>query len=195
MKKYNYLNKKSGVYVIKNTINNKIYIGSAVNIYQRIKDHIKCLKSNSHKNSLLQNHFNKYGVSFYFEVLELCEKENLITVEQFMLDKYMSYKRKNGFNINKIANSMLGFKHSEKTKAEWSKKRSGYKATIETKKRMSLAKTGSNHSRAKLTELDVINIRTNYDGKRDYSLKMAKKYNVSWHTIHYILKRKTWKHI
>lgn len=31
--------------------------------------------------------------------------------------------------------------------------------------------------------------------KSNYSKRMAEKYNVSWHTINYILKRKTWKHI
>ena len=195
MKKYNFLNKKSGVYVIKNTVNNKVYIGSAVNIYQRIKDHVKCLKSKNHRNSLLQNHFNKYGMSFYFEVLELCEKENLINVEQFMLNKYMSYERKNGFNINKVASSMLGFKHTDKTKKAWSDKRKGVKLTKEAKINMSKAKSGSNHPKAKLNESDVLEIRENYDSKRNYSKRMAEKYNVSWHTINYILKRRTWKHI
>jgi group I intron endonuclease len=195
MDKYKEFNKKVGVYIIRNTINNKIYIGSAVNILNRIKDHIKRLKSKTHKNKLLQNHFNKYGMCFYFEVLEFCNKEDLIEVEQFMLDKHLSYIRKNGFNINKIANSMLGFKHSEKTKSNWSAKRKGIRFSSESKKNMSESKKGSKHPKAKLTEEQVIEIRTNNNNKRDYSLKTSIKYNVSWHTINYILKRKTWTHI
>lgn len=60
---------------------------------------------------------------------------------------------------------------------------------------MSQAKKGSKHPKSKLTETDVLNIRNNNTFKRDYSLNMSIKYNVSWHTINYILKRKTWKHI
>ena len=195
MNKYKALRNKHGVYCIKNTVNEKIYIGSSINIYGRINDHLKELKHNKHKNQLLQNHYNKYGMCYYFEALEFCEKHELISVEQFMLDKYKSYERSIGFNINKIANSMLGFKHSEKTKLNWSKNRKGILFSEESKHKMSLAKQGSNHSNAKLTEDDVVNIRNNYDSKRDYSLRMSIKYNVSWHTINYILKRKTWKHI
>jgi hypothetical protein len=90
---------------------------------------------------------------------------------------------------------MFGFKHTEKTKENWSKKRKGVLASEETKKRMSLSKTGSNHSRSKLNENDVINIRNNYDNKRDYALRMSIIHNVSWSTINYILKKRTWKHI
>lgn len=36
---------KSGIYVIKNKINNKVYVGKAVNIYRRIKAHITALNT------------------------------------------------------------------------------------------------------------------------------------------------------
>ncbi len=38
---------KSGIYVIKNKINNKVYVGKAVNIYRRIKAHITALNTKS----------------------------------------------------------------------------------------------------------------------------------------------------
>lgn len=31
---------KSGIYTITNCINNKIYVGSSVNIYKRLKNHL-----------------------------------------------------------------------------------------------------------------------------------------------------------
>jgi group I intron endonuclease len=195
MNKYKHLNKKAGVYCIKNTVDNRIYIGSSVNILSRIKDHLKRLKGNYHANKFLQVHFKEHGSCFYFEVLMFCHKKDLIKEEQLMLDNYKSYEKHFGFNIAKTAGSMIGFKHTDETKKSWSKKRSGVKLTFEAKESMSKAKLGSKHPRSKLTEIDVVNIRNSFDNKRDYSRITAKKYNVSWHTINYILKRKTWKHI
>lgn len=192
---YNNLKRKSGIYIIKNTINKKVYVGSAVNMYNRIYEHLRTLKHNEHKNKYLQNHYNKYSNSFYFESLCFCNKEDLIIKEQFYIDLYQSFVRSKGFNINEIANSMFGFKHSENTKLNWSKKRKGVLFSDEAKKNMSLSKRGSKHSRSKLKEEDVLNIRQNNDGNRKYTLKSSIKYNVSWSTINLILKRKTWKHI
>lgn len=192
---YSSFKKESGIYIIKNTINNKVYIGSAKCLYSRIKDHLKRLKSNSHRNNYLQNHYNKYNNSIYFDVICICRIDELLEKEQFYIDLFQSYKRKKGFNINPTASNRLGAKHSEKTKKEYSTKRKGVKFSDEAKKNMSLAKQGSNHSRSKLNEFDVLEIRNNNTNKRNYSLEMSLKYNVSWSTINYILKRRTWKHI
>ena len=192
---YSDLKGKTGVYIIKNTINKKVYIGSAKCLLKRIKDHIKRLKSNTHRNSYLQNHYNKYINSFYFEVLCFCDLDLLIEKEQYYIDFYQSYKRKNGFNINPIASSRLGTRHSDETKRKYSEMRKGVKFSDEAKNNMSMAKQGSKHSRSKLNEKQVLEIRKNNTNKPNYSLEASKKYNVSWHTINYILKRKTWKHI
>jgi len=192
---YSYLKDKTGVYIIKNTINNKVYVGSAKCLNKRIKDHIKRLKYKKHENSYLQNHYNKYLNSIYFEVLCFCDLDILIQKEQFYIDLYKSYIRKNGFNINHIANSRIGSKHSMETKNNFSINRKGKKKSDDTKNNMSEVKKGSNNPKSKLTETDVLNIRNNNTFKKDYSLNMSIKYNVSWHTINYILKRRTWKHI
>lgn len=70
-----------------------------------------------------------------------------------------------------------------------------YDFTEEVRKNLSNAKKGSKHSQAKLSENQVIEIRKNYKEEVNYCLITSLKYNVSWHTINYILKRKTWKHI
>lgn len=192
---YSNLKNKSGIYIIKNTINNKVYVGSAKCLCSRVKDHLKRLKSNSHRNNYLQNHYNKYINSIYFEVLCFCDVHDLITKEQFYIDLYQCFVRSKGFNINPIANNMTGYKHSEETKEMWRNKRKGIKCSEETKINMSLAKKGSSHPCSLLNEKDVLEIRKNYNHKRNYSRIMSEKYKVSWHTINYILKRKTWKHI
>ncbi|MEG7697747.1 GIY-YIG nuclease family protein, partial [Listeria monocytogenes] len=53
---------KPGIYFIKNTINNKMYIGSStMKIYKRVQHHYSELKRDNHKNKHLQNAWNKYG--------------------------------------------------------------------------------------------------------------------------------------
>ena len=48
--------KKSGIYVIKNLINNKVYVGKTVDIYRRIKDHVTGLNTkNKNENPHLIN--------------------------------------------------------------------------------------------------------------------------------------------
>lgn len=98
------LSKNSGIYMIQNLINGKMYIGSSYNIFKRTSKHKTELKHNKHCNAYLQNAFNKYGLhNFIFLELEFCEKEELLIREQFYLDKYQSYKEENGYNILKSA--------------------------------------------------------------------------------------------
>jgi len=52
-------NKKVVIYSVK--INNKLYVGSTVNFYFRIKDHFYRLKKGCHGNSHLQRAYNKYN--------------------------------------------------------------------------------------------------------------------------------------
>lgn len=108
--------KKSGIYRIKNKINSKIYIGSAIKLRRRFYEHNGALKNNTHSSGHLQKAYNKYGKNnFIFEVVELCNKDNLIEREQYWLDYYKTYEDVNGYNICKVAGNSLGYKHSEKT--------------------------------------------------------------------------------
>ena len=54
----------SGIYKIQSIIKpERCYIGSAVNIQKRWRDHKRELRNNKHSNKKLQNHCNKYGES------------------------------------------------------------------------------------------------------------------------------------
>ena len=98
-----------GIYRITNKINNKVYIGSSINLSRRKTDHFSTLKNNRHRNSHLQRAFNLYGKdNFYWEVVEYvqtCEstEETLITLEQKWMDKLQAYDDSYGYNICPVA--------------------------------------------------------------------------------------------
>lgn len=93
---------KPGVYVIENLMNNKMYIGSStMRIIKRIEHHISMLRARKHKNTYLQNAFNKYGeTSFCASVVETTEKHNTLEREQCWIDRE---EKENLYNINPLA--------------------------------------------------------------------------------------------
>lgn len=129
---------KSGIYLIKNIINNKVYIGSASNINKRWSRHKKDLVKGKHHSCLLQRAWDKYGEqNFKFEVIEeVSNPEHLLSYEQVYLDYYKSYHNNKGYNIHKIAYSAYGIKRSEETKKKMSEANKGRKHNEETKKKI-----------------------------------------------------------
>ena len=105
------MKKISGIYIIKNNINDKVYIGSAVNCHRRFIQHKSDFNKQCH-NQRFQNFVNKYGIdTLIFEIIEIVEnKEHLIDREQYGIDYYKSYNPKKGYNICKTAGSTLGCK-------------------------------------------------------------------------------------
>lgn len=80
----------AGIYAIKNTLNNKMYIGSTACFKNRWRRHRQCLRGNYHHSPHLQRSYNKLGESrFVFIVLEECEniRETLILLEQKYMDE------------------------------------------------------------------------------------------------------------
>lgn len=104
---------KSGIYEIRNIVTGKFYIGSASNVTKRFTQHKDDLRKNRHPNKYLQNSWNKHGESvFKFSVLQYCEKDKLLLLEQSWFDWTNCYNENIGYNINPNANSNLGIKFS-----------------------------------------------------------------------------------
>jgi group I intron endonuclease len=77
-----------GIYLIRNVLTDKVYIGSSKNYDVRIREHISKLRRNVHSNKRLQNSWNKYGKKFFkFDFLEETTYENLKSLITFG-DKY-----------------------------------------------------------------------------------------------------------
>lgn len=134
----------SGIYQIRNLVNDKVYIGSAVNMRHRRNCHFSDLNKNIHCNDYLQKSFNKYKeINFKFEVLErVNDKKDLIKQEQYWIDKTKCTNDKYGYNLCPTAENSLGYKHTEETLKKMSTLRMGktyrigMKHTEESKNKM-----------------------------------------------------------
>jgi group I intron endonuclease len=117
------LSKTSGVYKIMSLKTGRIYVGSAIDLKVRKYFHFHSLMKGTHYNTHLQNHYNEYGENdLCFSVIELCQKENLVTREQFWIDKLNLFAADNDhlrFNIISIARSQLGYKHRDDVKLKY----------------------------------------------------------------------------
>lgn len=88
----------SGVYYIRNNINNKYYIGQSKNINLRKSKHFSELRHDKHRNRHLQNAFNKYGEkNFSFSLIKACKPKYLNRFEKLYIKIYNSYN--NGYNL------------------------------------------------------------------------------------------------
>jgi group I intron endonuclease len=93
--------KLSGIYKITNLLNNKCYIGSAVNLKLRLNRHYYELKNNIHNNKYLQKTFNKNTVeNFNIEILntfEYIEYSELLKIEKDYILEFNSIEK--GYNL------------------------------------------------------------------------------------------------
>jgi len=106
---YKEITVEAGVYKIKNTKNEKIFIGSTPNL-KTINGLKFMLQNGEHKNIELQNDWNQFGKdAFTFEVLELLKKkddpyfnakEALKDLEEKWLEQLQPYGER-GYNQKK----------------------------------------------------------------------------------------------
>lgn len=117
----------SGIYCIRCKVNNKVYIGKAINIFKRIRQHIYGMNNKSKdENPYLINSWHKYGKDEfeYFVVEKLPLDETLIAKrELFWMKQFNSLKE--GYNLRSDSNSKMivhnetSKKISKRLKEEW----------------------------------------------------------------------------
>jgi len=71
---------KCGIYEL--IINKKSYIGSSVNLRDRLREHLNDLNTNNHSNKKLLRAFNKYKI-IHFNIIEFCNIDILIEKEEY----------------------------------------------------------------------------------------------------------------
>lgn len=77
---------KGFIYIIRNNINDKVYIGKTLlpTIEERFKEHIKDSKRERCEKRPLYNAINKYGEEhFYIELIEECSADVLSEREKY----------------------------------------------------------------------------------------------------------------
>ena len=132
----------SGIYQIRNKINNKSYIGCAFDIRRRLKEHTNLLRNNKHYNIYLQRAWNKYGEE-NFEVIILFEgsKDNLLEYEIKFIEMYNTVVP-NGYNLTSGGQGLANYSHTLEARKKISNALKGIKRSEETRKRISLAQIG-----------------------------------------------------
>lgn len=126
----------SGIYIIKNIINNKVYIGSSSNLKQRLRQHRSFLKLNQHCNKHLQASYNKYGIeNFIFNILEITK--DIEDREIFYINQFQANGRNFGYNKRLTPNSNNGRIVNEQGRLNMSKGQKGKKYKPEDIKKRS----------------------------------------------------------
>jgi group I intron endonuclease len=111
----------SGVYQILCVPTDKVYVGSAINLARRWREHVLLLRKSRHTNSYLQHAWNKYGEDqFHFSILELVEVSELIAAEQKWIDSTGCTRDDTGFNVHVLARSSLGVKRRPESRKKLS---------------------------------------------------------------------------
>ena len=118
----------TGIYAIRQ--GNTTYYGSGVCTTGRINAHKRELRKGIHANKTLQSAYDKHGLeAFSFKVLEVCEREELRTLEQ----RYIDQATEKLFNQDLIVCELAPPEvHSLRMKKAWAKR------TPEAKKAMAV---------------------------------------------------------
>lgn len=134
------------VYMILNTINGHIYVGSTDTVERRLRAHVNKLTNGNHHSVRLQRAWDKYGEdAFIFSEIERMRGvDNLLSREQHYIDALCAFG-KNGYNMLPLAGTTRGHKRkspSAETLLKMSASQKGRKHSEETKQKISAANKG-----------------------------------------------------
>jgi group I intron endonuclease len=127
-----------GVYCWVNSVNGKVYVGSAKNLAKRKTEHLRLLKKGVHHSLHFQRAWNKYGPdAFEFNILEPVEDEIWLRArETAWLNRLESFKSEIGYNVVRDGWSAAQFEPTERRKEAWKKngeRRRGVKDSFEVR--------------------------------------------------------------
>lgn len=140
--------KDIGIYIIRNTVNGKVYIGQSRRLQNRKYCHFNSLEKGKHYNKHLQRSYNTYGSdAFKFEILEYCDIAILDEREKYWIKQYdamnihKGYNEEGGGNVGKeVSERMREAKRGDKNPMY------GKMASKETRQKMRESAIGKNTS-------------------------------------------------
>lgn len=104
-----------GVYEIRNLVDNKVYVGSAIDIEYRWKQHRYVFKNNKHHNIFFQCAWNKHGAeNFKFTILEETSEQLIRELETRYISKFGALNPKLGYNLISEGQLAVGNKNTKK---------------------------------------------------------------------------------
>ena len=131
----------SGIYCIHNELTGKRYIGQAVVMSQRRREHFSLLRRGCHRNDHLQASFNKHRESsFVWTVLEYVPVAMLDIREMAWIEYHKTTLPAHGYNVRGGGGVLHAL--SDETKRKLSKANTGKKMSHDARRRMSEAKRG-----------------------------------------------------
>lgn len=102
----------AGVYLIRNKVKGKVYIGSSRDVMGRLKDHENALRKHKHPNKEMQSDYDS-GNCFYYEYLfvqpvkdGLKIREKLYRLERKYIKEYNSIE--SGYNTLPVSETAHG---------------------------------------------------------------------------------------
>jgi group I intron endonuclease len=106
-REYKERKKPAGVFMVKNTANGKVLLGSSLNLEGPLNGHKFMLTTGSHRNEALQKDWNAYGGDkFVFEILEVVKvkddpnfnlEDEMTLIEQIWIEKLQPFGE-SGYN-------------------------------------------------------------------------------------------------
>jgi group I intron endonuclease len=137
-----------GVYLVRNIIDGKVYVGSSVYVETRWRSHVNLLNAGTHSNRHLQSAWSKYGKdAFEFSIIEICPEGALIIREIVWVQYYDSMNDNKGYNLEYP--DRRG--HTEETRRRISESRignpkcMGHGKSDELKRRLSVLHKGNKY--------------------------------------------------
>lgn len=87
------------IYIIRNTVNSKVYIGQTkVSVQTRWQEHLRHAK---YGDQIINRAMRKYGIDkFYIETLEICSIDAIDYREMYYIDLYDSTDKSKGYNVS-----------------------------------------------------------------------------------------------
>jgi len=135
----------SGIYIIRNTLNDKVYIGQTSNLLKRWNSHKYLLRKNKHGNIHLQNSWNKNGESvFVYSVLENCAIDIINEREVYWINNFGGVECDKIFNLS--AGGLGGGKRATEVCKKISAWQTGRKLSPSHVESLRRVATGRNHT-------------------------------------------------
>lgn len=179
------------IYVLKNTVNQKVYVGQTVNLRKRLYAHFHVVDTIEHATHYhvlarkpLYRALAKYGIdAFKVEILEECNDEIANERECFWINTLCAALPSSGYNLTLGGEGSSGLKQTIETRQKRSDSLRGHACSVETRKKISEANKGRIKSEETRTKIrnnrpDIVGDKNPFFG-RTHSSETKKKISAS----------------